>query len=139
MRKTNEKFRKLIFALVLSLLSFWTYSRHLGDDYSGMNLLWGVLVTIGLVIFLYLFPFKKIKRFSVAWGIGISVSMAVAIVGMVLSSPMMTGVLNAWAEYMIFLGLFGSIIPIVIVPKEYKRYKGSFFKRVRPIEDESNQ
>ena len=128
------RFRKLVFALLIPSLSFFRYSRSLDSDYSTTNLLWGVLATTVLAIYLYLLPVEKIERFSVAWGIGISMSIGLVFVGVVLSISMETGVLYAWARYMLFFGLMGSI-PFIAAPKDHKPYKWSFFKRVKPIEE----
>ncbi|MXY08201.1 MAG: hypothetical protein F4058_04700 [Rhodothermaceae bacterium] len=135
--KMNERIRSLIPSLVFPLLSFWRYWRSLDDAYSASNLLWGALVTIILAASLYLFLEKKPERFSVAWGVGMSVGFGLFIVGSVWSSSESSSdIYGAWGDYMRFFGLFTAGIS-VSMPKEHKPYKWSFFKRVKPEEDVS--
>lgn len=131
----NEKLRNLIPSLVIPLLSFSGYWRSLDDAYSAMNLLLGALVTIMLAASLYLFLDNKPERFSVAWGVGISVGFGLFIIGLVWSSSESNSdIYRAWGGYMWFFGLWAAGISLSM-PKEHKPYKWSFFKRVRPGED----
>ena len=100
-----------------------------------MNLLWGALVTIILAASLYLFLEKKPERFSVAWGVGISVGIGLFVIGLVWSgSENTSGLYGAWGDYMWFFGLWTTGISLSM-PKEHKSYRWSFFKRVRSEED----
>ena len=131
----NEKLRNLIPSLAIPVFSFSGYWRSLDDAYSTTNLLWGALVTIILAASLYLFLEKKPERFSVAWGVGISVGIGLFIIGLAWSSSEHnSGLYGAWGDYMWFFGLWTAGISLS-VPKEHKPYRWSFFKRVRLEED----
>ena len=98
-------------------------------------MLWGTSVTIILVICLYLLLEKKIERFSPAWSVGIGIGMFFLAIGFSMSlSDVRPDVYIAWGEYMRFFGLWITGI-FAMMPKEYKPYKWSFFKRMRPIEN----
>ncbi len=134
----NEKFRRIFASVLLILPSFVVYVNNLNDDYTKINLLWGALVTIILMAFLYLPLDKKIERFSVAWGMGICIGTGLFVIGLVISdSESQPDVYRAWAQYMWMFGIILTALSLSM-PKEHKPYKWSFFKRVRPVEDEEN-
>ncbi len=130
----RKKYINILLSLLFSLFSFSRYWRNLDDAYSDVNLLWGALVTVILVVFLYLILEKDIERFSVAWGIGISLALGLISVGVAWSALSELDIFIAWGQYMWFSGLWLMGI-FVVMPQEYKRYQWSFFKRARPIED----
>lgn len=127
----NQKFRSILFSLVVSLSAFWGYWRNLDDDYSGMNMLWGAFVAVILMIILYAVLEKEIERFSVAWGCGIAIAMGLVSCGVVWSlNDSLPDIYGAWGEYMFLFGFWWSL-PFVVAPKKHKPYKWSFFKRAR--------
>ena len=132
----SKKSRNILVALLIPILSFSRYWRNLDDAYSDMNLLWGALVTMILVVFLYLILEKDIERFSVAWGIiGIFAALGLTSVGVVWSALSELDILIAWGEYMWFFGFWLTCWLFVAMLQGHKRYQWSFFKRARPIED----
>ncbi|MXW69345.1 MAG: hypothetical protein F4Z61_05390 [Acidimicrobiia bacterium] len=132
-----EKMMRLLLC-AYPLGSFIVYWLGLRSDvsYDGTDLLWGSLVTAILTIILYLyFPLsKKIERFSPAWGLGVSMGSSLFFFGLILEHL----IENAWGNYMWFFGLWITV-HFLGLPKEHKSYKWSFFKRARPIEEESAQ
>ena len=118
----SRQFRHLIFSSTIPLVSFWSYSKELGDDYSVANLVWGGVVTVILIVVLYVLCESGIERYSPAWGIIISLGLGFVMIGLTLSSRMMTGLLYAWAEYMWYFGLFG-FLSFIAMPKKHKPYK----------------
>ncbi len=129
-----RKYMNILLALLVPLFSFSRYWRNLDDAYSDVNVLWGALVTMILVVFLYLILEKDIERFSVAWGIGISLALGLIFVGVAWSALSELAIIIAWGQYMWFSGLWLMGI-FVVMPQEYKRYQWTFFKRAMPIED----
>ncbi len=130
----RKKYINILLALLVPLFIFSRYWRNLDDAYSDVNLLWGALVTVILVVFLYLILEKDIERFSVAWSIGISLALGLISVGIAWSTLSELDIIIAWGQYMWFSGLWLMGI-FVVMPQEYKHYQWSSFKRARPIED----
>ena len=134
----RKKYINILLSLLFSLFSFSRYWRNLDDAYSDVNLLWGALVTVILVVFLYLILEKGIKRFSVAWGLSISAALGLTSVGVIWSALSESDILIAWGQYMWFFGFWLLCWLFVATFQGHKHYEWSFFKRARPIEDADN-
>ncbi len=132
-----RKYINILSALLFPLFSFSRYWQNLDDAYSDVNLLWGALVTVILVVLFYLILEKDIERFSLAWGMGMSLALGLISVGVAWSALSELDIFIAWGQYMWFSGLWLMGI-FVVMPQEYKRYRWLFFKCARPIEDADN-
>lgn len=112
-----------------------------GSPYSGTatDLILGALVTIILIIALWLyFPLsRKIERFSPAWSFGITCGTGFFFIGLMMDN--IGG--YAWGAYAWFFFLW-IMADFVCMPNDRgreQRFKVSFFKRVRLIEEGSAQ
>lgn len=128
----KEMFRRFILSAWVPLVCFGSYWLNLVryDVYSGLNLLWGALVTIILIVAMYLhYPLeKKIERFSPAWGVGVGTGASLAMIGLIISNNVAPSTLKVWGEYAWIFGLFGVLVTYLILPKEHKVAERSFFK-----------
>ena len=141
MQRTRiDRTMKKVFSIIGSFLiaagafaMYWIGFR----DYSEPNLFLGAIASIIFGVTLYLPDHLKIERFSPAWGIGIILGIGLLVVGLVFSfTETPPTALNSWDQFMWFSGLWITL-EFAGLPKEYKPYEWSFFKRVRPIEKES--
>ncbi len=133
-----RKYINILLALLVPLFSFSRYWGNLDDAYSDMNMLWGALVTVILVVFLYLILEKDIERFSVAWWLSISAALGLTSVGLAWSALSESDILIAWGQYMWFSGYWLICWLFIVTFQEHKHYEWSFFKRARPLENADN-
>ena len=126
---------RLILSVCFPLLSLHAYWRDLDGNYSGMQFLWGLVIAIiaTVAIFLYVPVAKKVERGSVVWTFGLL--FAIFVPAVVILGSM--GETKIWGRAVSFFALW---IPVIHISAQRwdKTYKWSFFKRVRPIEQEKD-
>lgn len=85
------------------------------DGLSGMNFLYGALVTLILIIVLYLYPIKKkIKRRGTAWWFGVIMAIGLCVTGMVVLDffefKLDAEIYGAWGGYISFFSFLHFLI-----------------------------
>lgn len=138
--------RRLCISIIFPLFAFYWYWQVFDEKNSDVDLLRGAVISmvLAITIFLYLPTGKKIERFSIAWGLGLILTLFLASMGLIMSGfigsaefiPIET---KAWGEYIFFFAIWMPVIHELASSWD-KPYKWSFFKRPTPIEDaESTQ
>ncbi len=113
--------KRIISSAWLPLVCFMSYCFPPWDGLSGMNLLYGALVTIILIIVLYLYPIQQtIKHRSVIWWLGVIMAIGLFVAGFALDFfefKLEAEIYGAWGNYIWFFSLF-TLLDLLCVPKE---------------------
>ncbi len=136
MSRIKEFAGRLSIPVVYSLIGFYNYWWAFDGAYTGMDLLWGGLVTgvLAVAVFMYFPIAKKIENYSPAWFLGLLISVNLFVGGWIISDPYflrLPVVHRAWGEYMFAFGILMPIIHILYRSAGKPREKGAFFKRTR--------
>ena len=137
--KTRMFFARLTASLVYPLLGFVNYWRAFDGEADQADLLSGIVVSgvLSVAIFMYFPIAKKVENFSLAWFLGLIVSLNLVLCGgYVMSGSLYSPVeFRAWGNYMLLFGVFMPVMHVIFRSIGKPRKKGAFFKRIRLLED----
>ena len=139
--KIYSQFRRIIISVFLPGCCLYLYLYHdLTGDYNEVQLFGALMVTmlVALGAYLYIPAAKKVERGSLIWTFGLCFSVILAVCGITMNE------ISAWRDNYgggISFVMFAIYIPAIHLFGQNwdKPYKWSSFKRVKSIEDESNQ
>ncbi len=134
-KRPNKFVGIAIWAFTCTMIAFRSYYREFDGAHSGMDLLWGGLVSIVLFVpfFMYFRIAKKIENFSPAWFFMLTISVHLLVFGFLLG----TGIIFdfgiryvAWGAYMYPFGVFIPMTHFLFRRITNPPQKDSFFKRI---------
>ncbi len=140
MKRPNKFVGIAILAIGYTLIPFHSYWRAFDGAHSAMDLLWGGLVSIVLVIaiFMYFPVAKKTEYFSPAWFFMLTIAISLLTFGIGLDLLRLSIAYVAWGNYMFTFSIFIPIIHWLFRRTVNPPQKGSFFKRISFSEQEKD-
>ena len=131
-KRPNKFVGVAIWAFTCTMIPFHHYYRGFDGAHSGIDLLWGGLVSIVLFVpfFMYFRIAKKIENFSPAWFFMWTIAVSLFAFGIALEQSPFPITFRAWGAYMFAFSIFIPWTHWLFRRISNPPQKGSFFKRI---------